>query len=202
MSKSDEVNDNMMLEGSTVYSATGAGAGSKRGQYTKGPNAQALSLQQKYDGTPVRTLSQQYVTPITVNMPSYHNDVVYHRPTGMDGGAPVLGGQQVGARGGLRPNVSEIMRGSVDTLAIAAAKTILDGFVLLSASGMEFPDDARVATIANKGLTTVVAEDMDYFNNLAFLDISENSLDLESFAAMPALVELRMAANNVVRIQV
>ena len=129
------------------------------------------------------------------------------------------------------------MRGSVNTLEHAAAKTILDGFVVLAASGMEvcsvyrvvrlarlvgvheyhppsyppsnallnlsqFPDDARVATVANKGLTTVVSEDMDYFSNLAFLDISENALDVQSFATMPALVELRMAANCIERIQV
>ena len=123
--------------------------------FTKGPNQQAIGLQLKYNNVPVKSLTPQYITPNQVNVPRFdltHNrDVVYHIPTNYNpDNKDII----------LRPTLSQIMEGSVTSNDIDAAKTILDGFVLLEASKMEFPDDARVATIVNKGLKTVVEEDL------------------------------------------
>jgi Leucine-rich repeat (LRR) protein len=169
--------------------------------YIKGPNAQALIVQQRNDGAPVRTLAQQYVTPSAVQMPTFatadhmRGATVLPTHNGSSSASLVSTTSQK-----LRPSISELMRASVDSRANAAAKTILDGFVLLAASGMEFPDEARVANVVGKGLTTVVTEDLEYFNNLVFLDVSENALDPSSFYNLSSLIELRMAANNIVRI--
>ena len=54
-------------------------ASSKGHIFTKGPNEQAIGLQHKYGGA-VRSLVPQYVTPSSVDVPSFKADVVYHLP--------------------------------------------------------------------------------------------------------------------------
>jgi Leucine-rich repeat (LRR) protein len=77
----------------------------------------------------------------------------------------------------------------------------LDGFFLLEASNMEFPDESRAATISGRNLTSVVTEDLGYFVNLQYVDASENHLNLEAFGALPSLTELRLSCNQIDGIQ-
>jgi len=166
--------------------------------FTKGPNAQALSLQQKFDGVAVRSLKQQYITPISVQVPSYKSDVVYH--------APILhNSSPTNDKSGLRPSISEIMGGQTQEVTVEqqdAAKTVLDGFMLLAASGHEFPDNAQVASLVDKGLTTIVEDDLSFFSNLIFLDVSENRLYIEGFSLLRSLQELRLACNGISHVQI
>lgn len=166
-------------------------ASSRSHIFTKGPNEQAIGLQHKYGGG-VRSLVPQYITPSSVAVPHFKSDVVYHVPGNYNPNSSNLNNKQE-----LRPTVSQIINTSVTSKDIDAAKTILDGFMLLESSGMEFPDDARLATIVNKGLRTVVEEDLIFFNQLVFLDISDNELEFKPFNSLPNIVELRMACNKI-----
>jgi Leucine-rich repeat (LRR) protein len=73
----------------------------------------------------------------------------------------------------------------------------LDGFCLLEASGVEFPDAARAAVLSEKHLTNVVFEDLSFFIELQYLDLSENTLPMEPFGILPNLRELRLSCNNI-----
>lgn len=71
----------------------------------------------------------------------------------------------------------------------------IDGFLLLDACGVEFPDEGHRADISGRGATEVSQSDLDYFPNLAMVDASDNRLSLEPFGALPRLKDLRFAAN-------
>lgn len=75
-------------------------------------------------------------------------------------------------------------------------KQELDGFFLLEAANLDFPEDVQHLSLANKGLGSVVEEDLTYFAELFYLDVSENNLPFISFGALPKLKEFRMACNN------
>jgi hypothetical protein len=77
---------------------------------------------------------------------------------------------------------------------------ILDGFLLLEATKMGFPEDSRQAIICDKGYTSVVEEDLLYFTGLIYIDACDNLLPLTSFQNLPRLKELRMACNNMYHI--
>uniref|UniRef100_A0A7S3XTX8 Leucine-rich repeat-containing protein 51 n=1 Tax=Heterosigma akashiwo TaxID=2829 RepID=A0A7S3XTX8_HETAK len=72
----------------------------------------------------------------------------------------------------------------------------LDGFDLLQAAGVQFPDEARRADASGKGYEEVNTADLGYFVRLATLDVSENHLALEWFCRLPRLKDLRLAYNG------
>jgi Leucine-rich repeat (LRR) protein len=74
-------------------------------------------------------------------------------------------------------------------------KTELDGFLLLEAAGLGFPEEVEQINLSDRHLKTVIEEDLTYFNELLYMDISENQLPFLSFGALPKLRELRMACN-------
>ena len=69
--------------------------------------------------------------------------------------------------------------------------------MLLEATGMGFPNDARQATVQGRKLQAVVEEDLVFYTGLLFLDVSDNLLSLNSFSVLPKLRELRIACNNI-----
>lgn len=79
-------------------------------------------------------------------------------------------------------------------------KTELDGFYILEATGMGFPEDVQQLLLSDKKLRTVVEDDLTYFTELLFVDASENFLELSSFGAIPKLIELRIACNHITEI--
>ena len=80
------------------------------------------------------------------------------------------------------------------------ARVALDGFLLLESTGMGLPDDARQAMLADRSLGSVVEEDFAFFTGLIVVDVSENFLALAPFGALPRLKELRIACNNIQKI--
>ena len=62
---------------------------------------------------------------------------------------------------------------------------------------MGFPDHAKRASLIDCNFIYVVEEDLSFFSNLLFLDVSENSLALSYFGGLSGLLELRMACNNI-----
>merc|ERR1712185_897191 len=73
----------------------------------------------------------------------------------------------------------------------------LDGFVMLEASGVEFPDEAARADLQEENLGAVTGEDLAFFTNLSYLDVGDNRLTLESLQTLPALQELHIHCNTI-----
>ena len=74
----------------------------------------------------------------------------------------------------------------------------LDGFRLLAACGVEFPDQAHRGDASSIGASSVVAEDLAYFPSLGSLDLGRNQIpSLAPLAALPALRELRIPCNGI-----
>ena len=58
-------------------------------------------------------------------------------------------------------------------------RKLLDGFLLLEACHVEFPDEATPAVLHSRNVADVAPEDLQYFNNLAYLDLGANRVRLE-----------------------
>jgi hypothetical protein len=72
---------------------------------------------------------------------------------------------------------------------------MLDGFMLLEACGVEFPDEASRADVQEEGLTDAIAEDLSYFTNLIYLNAGDNELPFEKLVGLPSLQELHLHCN-------
>lgn len=77
---------------------------------------------------------------------------------------------------------------------------ILDGFALLEASNLGFPEDSRRITIPSLGYSSVIYEDLLFFINLIYLDISDNYFSFHSFECLNKLKELRIVCNEIINI--
>ena len=74
---------------------------------------------------------------------------------------------------------------------------VIDGFYLLEATGMGFPEDVRQALISDRDLVSIVEDDMSYFTEMLYIDAAENRLQLAPFGSFPKLRDLRLACNNI-----
>jgi len=74
---------------------------------------------------------------------------------------------------------------------------LLDGFLLLEACSVEFPDEARRADVNGSLISDAAEEDLQYFTNLAYLDIGDNRAPFEPMGAFPNLRELHFQCNLV-----
>jgi hypothetical protein len=72
---------------------------------------------------------------------------------------------------------------------------LLDGFMLLEACHVELPDEARRADVNGKDIGDVAKEDLQYFTNLAYLDIGDNRAPFDPLGEFPALRELHCQCN-------
>ena len=79
--------------------------------------------------------------------------------------------------------------------AVAHTARILDGFMLLDACGVEFPDEASRADVQEEGLSDAITEDLSYFTNLVYLNAGDNELPMEKLAGLPSLQELHLHCN-------
>ena len=77
---------------------------------------------------------------------------------------------------------------------------VLDGFLLLEACGVEFPDEASRAELQEMGLTGATAEDMKFFSNLVYVDVGDNTIPFECLGPLPALEELHIHCNMIKKI--
>lgn len=79
---------------------------------------------------------------------------------------------------------------------------ILDGFALLGASGVALPGDALFGNLSDRSFTGVAEDDLAFFSEMLCLDVSENYLQLSHFSNIPKLEELKLACNNIEKIQI
>ncbi|EQC41249.1 hypothetical protein SDRG_01224 [Saprolegnia diclina VS20] len=78
---------------------------------------------------------------------------------------------------------------------VAKVPVSLDGFLLLDTCRVEFPEEASRADVNGLNITAVVSDDLQYFTNLLFLDMSDNQAPLEPLGAFPVLKELDFQCN-------
>ena len=130
-------------------------------------NEQAVALKQR-TGRDVAPIRGTYITPDSVHIPGRRK---LHMPI-------------------------PLYKSKVENIPPEKAVQ-LDGFKLLEATGMGFPEDGRVAHLSDKKLTAVIEDDMSFFTGLLMLDVSENRLKLNYFWNMPRLKEIRLACNSI-----
>lgn len=71
----------------------------------------------------------------------------------------------------------------------APACAQLDGFLLLDASGAEYPDEANMVKLVQKGLKEVIREDLVYYTHLSIADFGENELNIADVSASFTIME-------------
>lgn len=64
---------------------------------------------------------------------------------------------------------------------------LLDGFLLLYSCRVRLPQEALRSKISGENVVEVVEEDLSYFKNLVYLDISDNEVTMESLRNLSAL---------------
>ena len=101
------------------------------------------------------------------------------------------GGAGGGGAGGALGSPEAKMRGA------DPPRKLLDGFLLLEACHVEFPDEATRAVLHSRNVADVAPEDLQYFNNLAYLDLGANRVRLEMLTGLPALEELHLHCNMI-----
>jgi Leucine-rich repeat (LRR) protein len=65
---------------------------------------------------------------------------------------------------------------------------------------MGFPEDAIQISLVGKNFDQVIEEDLLFFSNVMYLDVSENQLNFYHFYLLQSLKELRIACNNITKI--
>lgn len=78
---------------------------------------------------------------------------------------------------------------------------MLDGFLLLYSCRVKLPHEAIRSKLSGENIVDVREEDLVYFKNLIFLDISDNSMYLEQLMNLVNLEELDMQYNNLDHIE-
>ncbi len=113
---------------------------------------------------------------------------------------PPLGGSKVAhcplpVNRTISPKAMQTATNVLNTSEQVNNKTEIDGFMLLDVAGLGFPEEVEQIILSDRKLKTVVEEDLTYFTELLYVDVSENQLPFLSFGALPKLRELRMACN-------
>lgn len=78
---------------------------------------------------------------------------------------------------------------------------ILDGFILLYSCRVKLPHEAIRSKLSGENIVDVREEDLVYFKNLIFLDISDNHVQIEQLVNLVNLGELDLQYNNLEHIQ-
>ncbi|XP_057216568.1 X-ray radiation resistance-associated protein 1 isoform X2 [Triplophysa rosa] len=79
---------------------------------------------------------------------------------------------------------------------LESASTVLDAQLLVKLHCVDKPSDLCCVNMSDQGLQTVRLEGLEEFNNVAYINASENHLTLEPFSRFPALRELELALNG------
>lgn len=66
----------------------------------------------------------------------------------------------------------------------------LDGFLLLYSCRVKLPHEAIRSKLASMNINDVTEEDLEFFKNLTYLDISDNRVNMHQLMNLTALQEL------------
>ena len=73
---------------------------------------------------------------------------------------------------------------------------VLDGFFILRATGVDYPNELSTARLQHCALTETNTAQLAEFGNLAHLDVSGNALRFEDLQSLPRLEVLEMASSQ------
>ena len=73
---------------------------------------------------------------------------------------------------------------------------ILDGFLLLYSCRVKLPHEAIRSKLASMNIVEVTEEDLEFFKNLTYLDISDNTIYMHNLMNLVSLQELDMQYNK------
>lgn len=73
---------------------------------------------------------------------------------------------------------------------------MLDGFLLLYSCRVKLPHEAIRSKLASENIVDVREEDLIYFKNLVYLDVSDNSIYMEQLSNLINVEELDIQYNN------
>ena len=74
---------------------------------------------------------------------------------------------------------------------------ILDGFLLLYSCRVKLPHEAIRSKLASMNINDVTEEDLEFFKNLTYLDISDNRVQMHQLMNLVSLQELDMQYNTI-----
>ena len=95
------------------------------------------------------------------------------------------------------PRISSTVPNKIIPPLSPKKKKILDGFVILEASGMSLPDDVLIISLSSRDFVQVGEDDLTYFTELRYVDVSENQLSLSSFQHLTNLQVLKISSNSI-----
>eukprot|EP01039_Chlorochromonas_danica_P000757 gene757-821_t len=137
-------------------------------------------------------LKTRYIRPADIGIPSALH-LLHPHPHLQHHAIPIINNQLITAQ--LAAQAQRIIEGPQ-----GEKKTELDGFYLLEVAAISFPEDVQQINLSDRHLLSVIEEDLPYFTELLYLDLSENRLPLSPFGALPQLRELRMVCNHLQQI--
>ena len=74
---------------------------------------------------------------------------------------------------------------------------VLDGFLLLYSCRVKLPHEAIRSRLASMNIIEVTEEDLEFFKNLTFLDISDNRVQMHQLQNLVSLQELDLQYNQI-----
>ena len=74
---------------------------------------------------------------------------------------------------------------------------VLDGFLLLYSCRVKLPHEAIRSKLSSEYISEVQEEDLEFFKNLTYLDLSDNQVKMHSLANLSALEELDLQYNQI-----
>eukprot|EP00941_MAST-03F_sp_MAST-3F-sp1_P002602 g2602.t1 len=83
-----------------------------------------------------------------------------------------------------------------DYKTVPSEPQCLDGFRLINAGAVEFPDELKRVVLTDEFLTSVSTEDLSFFVNLKDIDLTGNFLQLSSLTRFPTVQKLRLSCQN------
>ena len=78
---------------------------------------------------------------------------------------------------------------------------VLDGFLLLYSCRVKLPHEAIRSKLASMNITDVTEEDLEFFKNLTYLDISDNRVQMHQLLNLVSLQELDLQYNAIDQLQ-
>ena len=74
---------------------------------------------------------------------------------------------------------------------------VLDGFLLLYSCRVKLPHEAIRSKLASMNINDVTEEDLEFFKNLTYLDISDNRVQMHQLMNLVSLQEIDMQYNTI-----
>lgn len=132
-------------------------------------------------------IKQQYINASSVAIPSIHPSLSLSSPSFHLNHQPIP-----------IANILDIINRKLNTNDITNNNTtVLDGFYILDYTKLGHPTNVIKLSLVDKGLCTIIEDDLRFFTKLTYLDLSENNIDIIPLRCLVSLQELRLTCCNI-----